>query len=341
MRIQAAQPRGCELLKRDAWRQTRPLVRSADAEINPMGRMNAKDDKGPLRGGDKAGKAGAGWPETGGRPYFNRERKFLGIPAGVLATVIMIVACSFAPCGCGKEKESREERLSRITEAATAFLNALGDQQVESLREMMTEEYLEGNQVPNPITRNDLVAALGYLASYRFSPDNDVTLADDRATVTVVLEITGRGEREETLALKLEGGEWKVDAFTALDWSRKPTGSGGEKEERAEVEQALRDFLIACLDGKTDYIFQHLSPAYREKHRLEKPWTAAEFSGVFGTARSYDFNPGEIELDEGSAQVDVTIEFGTRGNLESETSRVRLVKEKGSWLIDTFPFFIY
>ncbi|WP_287154480.1 hypothetical protein [Candidatus Solincola tengchongensis] len=259
----------------------------------------------------------------------------------VLVAALAFVLTVLMPSGCGKAEETREESLARITEAATAFLDALGDLRVEVLREMMTDEYLENNQVPDPITRNDLVAALGYLASYRFSPDRDVVLADGRATVTVALEITGKGEREETLALKFEEGAWKVDAFTALDWSRRHPPSEGEEEKRAEVEQALRDFLIACLDGKTEYIFQHLSRAYKEKHRLEKPWTAAEFSGVFGTARSYDFHPEEIELEDESAQVDVTIEFGTRGNLESETSRVRLVREKGAWLIDAFPFFIY
>lgn len=257
------------------------------------------------------------------------------------AAVLAFVLAALLLLGCGKGEEAREKSLARITEAATAFLGALGDLRVEGLREMMTEEYLESNQVPDPITQNDLVAALGYLASYRFSPDRDVILTDERATITVVLEITGRGEREETLVLKSEEGEWKVDAFTALDWSRRPQTTGGEEENRAEVERALRDFLIACLDGRTDYVFEHLSRAYKQRHRLEKPWTAAEFSGVFGTARSYEFHPEDIEFADETAQVDVTIEFGTRGNLESETSRVRLVKEKDEWLIDAFPFFIY
>ncbi|MGQ9476726.1 MAG: hypothetical protein ACUVRX_11840 [Actinomycetota bacterium] len=243
--------------------------------------------------------------------------------------------------GCGEGKENHDGGFSRVTEVATAFLNALGDRQVESLRGMMTEEYLEGSGVPDPITADDLLAALGYLVSYRFSPDRDVNLTNDRATVTVWVKISGREESEETLALRLVGGDWKVDAFTALDWSKRPRPSHEEEEVRVQVEQALRDFLIACLDGRTDYIFEHLSPEYRKKHRLEKPWTAAEFTGVFGTARSYDFDPREIDLEGERAQVDVTIEFGTRGNLESETSRVRLVKKGGNWLIDAFPFFIY
>ncbi|WP_458012149.1 hypothetical protein [Candidatus Solincola sp.] len=281
-----------------------------------------------------------GTEDAAGDPVRLRAKYVTGL-AAVLAATLVVVLAVLTLSGCGKGRESREEKLSRVTEAATAFLNALGDQRVEVLREMMTAEYLEGNRVPDPVTSKDLVAALGYLASYRFSPDRDVILADDRATVTVVLEITGKGEKEETLALKLEGDAWKVDAFTALDWSRRPPPVDGEEGERAEVEQALRDFLIACLDGRTEYIFEHLSRAYKEKHRLEKPWTAAEFSGIFGTARSYDFDPRDIQLRENAAEVDVTIEFGTRSNLESETSRVRLVKEKGEWLIDSFPFFIY
>lgn len=259
----------------------------------------------------------------------------------VLIIPLVILAIILIFPGCAGEEESREERLSRVTEAATAFLDALGDLRTEGLREMMSGEYLTANQVPDPISKEELIAALGYLQSYRFSPDQDVTLQENRAVITVALEITGSGEREETLALEREEGAWKVDAFTALDWSRKPLSDRGGGEKRVQVEQALRDFLIACLDGRTEYVFQHLSEEYKQKHRLEKPWTAAEFSGIFGTARSYHFDPQDIQLGENAAEVDVTIEFGTRGNLESETSRVRLVKEGNVWFIDAFPFFIY
>ncbi len=258
-----------------------------------------------------------------------------------MGLVLAMVMAGLFLQGCGGDGRARDEVLAQVTDTARAFLDALGDQRVEGLREMMSGDYLEDNQVPDPITREDILAALGYLVSYRFSPDRDVSLSGDRATVTVTMEIATRGEREETMALKLEGGIWKVDAFTALDWSRRPRVEERKEEARVQVEQALRDFLVACLDGRTDYVFQHLSRGYKERHRLEKPWTAAEFSGVFGTARSYDFDPREIELDGERAQVDVTIEFGTRGNLESETSRVRLVKEDGGWRVDAFPFFIY
>ncbi len=263
-----------------------------------------------------------------------RARSSRPFRTAITVTVLLFLLLH---AGCSKEK-TREEKISQVTEAATAFLDALGGLQVEGLREMMTARYLEDNQVPDPLTAAQLTASLGYLNSYRFLPEEDIALEGERAVITVVLNIQGRGEREETMVMKLEEGAWKVEGFTALDWSLQPPV---EKDERAEVEVALRNFLVACVDGDTSYIFKHLSKAYKEKHRLEKPWTAAEFSGVFGTARSYDFKPEAINITDKSAEADVTIEFGTRGNLESETSRVRLVKEGTDWYVDVFPFFIY
>lgn len=254
-----------------------------------------------------------------------------------LAFAFLLPLASLLPAGCG-QGDDLATRTSQVTEAATAFLDSLGGLRVEGLREMFSAQYLADNEVPDPLTAAQLIAALGYLNSYRFLPDQDVAVEGDRAVITVALTIQGRGEREETLAMVLEEGAWKVDGFTALDWPSRPPV---EKGERAEVEVALRNFLIACVDGDTAYIFDHLSKAYKEKHRLEGPWTAAEFSGVFGKARSYDFKPEAIMMEEKAATVDVTIEFGTRGNLESETSRVRLVKDGKDWYIDAFPFFIY
>jgi len=255
-----------------------------------------------------------------------------GALVSLLAAVLLAVT---AGCGGGG---TEGDRVAAASDAAVSFLDALGNQDFATLRSMFSPQYLESNQVPDPITAEQLVAALGYVLSYRFSPGEDLAVEGDRAVVQVELEVSGKGSREETLVLSWEEGGWMVSSFTALDWSRKPRE---KPDERAEVEQALRDFLISCIDGRTEYIFEHLSRDYREKHRLEKPWTAAEFSGVFGTARSYDFDPAGIEIRDGTAEVDVTIEFGTRGNLESETSRVRLVKGGDDWLVDAFPFFIY
>jgi hypothetical protein len=251
------------------------------------------------------------------------------------ACLLLLAAFLFAGCGGGP---TPQEKTSEVVETATAFLNACGDRQVEEVRSYLSQDYLESNQVPDPITGDDLVAALGYVNSYRMVPEEDISVEGDRAVVSVTLDIQGKGEREETLILRRQDGGWKVDGFTAVDWTSEPVPQG---DERVRVEQALRDFVTACIDQRTDYIFEHLGKAYREKYRLEKPWTSAEFSGIFGTARSYDFNPAEIDLKDGAAEVDLTIEFGTRGNLESETARARLVRDGRDWLVDIFPFFIY
>jgi hypothetical protein len=251
------------------------------------------------------------------------------------ALVLLLPFALFAGCGSGEKPPGRTDGAS---EAAVVFLNALGERDVDTMRSLMSQNYLDANGVPDPITFELLLAALGYVNSYRFVPEEDIAIEGDRAVVSLDIDITGKGLREETLVLALEDGEWRVDAFTAMDWSLKPAA---QDDERVQAEQALRDFLVACIDGDTTYIFDHLSPGYKESRRLEKPWTSAEFSGVFGTARSFDFDPGEINIDNGTAKVDVTVEFGSRGNLESETARAGLVKEGGAWLIDVFPFFIY
>ena len=270
----------------------------------------------------------------GGPAMHGRTRRKRLATAACLA--LLLVPASLCAASCGGSV-SPHEKAGEVIDAATAFLDALGGQQVAELRTLMSQDYLDSNRVPDPITADQLAAVLGFLNSYRLLPEKDVAIEGERAVVTVTVDIAGKEEREETLVLKLEEGGWKVDAFTAMDWSRKPAG---QDEERVQVEQALRDFLIACIDQDTQYIFEHLSQGYREKHRLKKPWTSAEFSGVFGTARSYDFDPNEIEMEDGSAEVDVTVEFGSRGNLESETARVRLVREENAWLTDIFPFFL-
>lgn len=256
---------------------------------------------------------------------------------GVLPAILLLILPLIALAGCG-ENPSGEENLTQVAETATAFLNACGNLEGEEAGSLMSRDYVDENQVPDPLTGDDLVAVLGYVKSYRMAPAEDISVEGDRAVIAVTMEISGKGETEESLILKVEDGEWKVNAFTAMEWSSRQAPGGAEL---TEVEQALQDFLIACIDGDTQYIFEHLSQDYLDKHHLEEPWTAADFSGVFGTARSYDFDPNEIELEDDSAEVDVTVEFGSRGNLESETSCVFLVRKQGEWRIDAFPFFIY
>ncbi len=261
----------------------------------------------------------------------------IGLTALCAALALALVISILAGCGGTPEDDN-----AAVTEAATAFLNTLGDRDVEELRSSMSQDYLDSSGVPDPITSEELIAALGYLNSYRFIPEEDITIEGDRAVISVDIELAQKGELEETLVLVLEDGVWKVDAFTAIDWSRKPVVvEDGEDKETVAAEQALRDFLVACIDADTEYIFEHLSTGYKEKHRLDEPWTSAEFSGIFGTARSFDVNPEELAVEGDTAEVDVTVDFGTRGNLQSETSRVGMVKEASGWRIDTFPFFIY
>ncbi len=253
----------------------------------------------------------------------------------------MVSALSFALAlfllaGCGGE--TARDDSGAVAETTTAFLNALGDRRVQELRSFMSRGYLDSNAVPDPISSEQLLASLGDLASYRFVPGEDILIEGQRAVVSLTLEMAGGAAREETLAMVREDGEWKVDAFTAIDWSRRPAD---KDDERIRAGQALYGFLGACIDGDTGHIFSHLSPAYREKHRLEKAWTRAEFSGVFGTARSFDFSAEDMEVRGDLLEVDVTVEFGSRGNLESETARVVMVREDGRWLVDAFPFFIY
>ena len=254
----------------------------------------------------------------------------------VLACIALLTS-GLSLSGCGNAG-GVQLGSQAVVESATGFLDACGNLELDKVRSFFTQNYLDENQVPDPITPDEFDAAMGTLTSYRLDPDSDVSLQGAQAIVTAGLNINGKGERMETLILKLEGGTWKGESFTAMDWSIKPktTPPSGD----VEVEQSIRDFVTACIDGKTEYVFTHLSSEYKEKHHLEKAWTSAEFSGIFGTARSYSFNPQDIDVSGNRAGVDVTIEFGTKGNLESQTSRVEVVRE-GKRLIDSFPFFIY
>jgi hypothetical protein len=260
-------------------------------------------------------------------------------PAGAAAVAMLCLLLGMAllSCACGGG-HNQDEKATQAVEVAIAFLDACGDLEAETVRSFLSRNYLESNQVPESLTEDDIIAALGRIDSYRIAPDTDISIEGERAVVTVNMRIVGMEEKEETLILSRQDGEWKVEGFTAMDWT---SGQTSQSKERVEVEEATRDFVVACIDQDTEYIHSHLSEDYREKHRLEEPWTSAEFSGVFGTARSYDFDPKQITIEDGTASLDVTIEFGSRGNLESETGEVCLVEKGGEWLIDAFPFFIY
>jgi hypothetical protein len=247
-----------------------------------------------------------------------------------------LMAAALLITGCGSSPAIQPNRQA-VVDAASGFLNAVGDLDLGSARSFFSQDYLEANQVPDPLTQDDLFAVMGSLSSYKLDPASDVSLQGNKAIVTVALDIANKGEKTETLIMIPEAGAWKVASFTAMDWNIKPqVQATGD----VEVEKALRDFVVACIDAQTGYVFANLSSEYKKQHHLQQAWTTAEFSGIFGTARSYNFNPQEIAVEGDRAGVDVTIEFGSRGNLQTETSRVELVKE-GRWRIDVFSFFIY
>jgi hypothetical protein len=257
------------------------------------------------------------------------HKLLVAVPVCLVMSALLIASCS--------NYSALQPDPQTVIDAVSGFLDACGNLQLDTVRSFFSQDYLSTNEVPDPITEGDLFAAMGDLSSYRLDPASDVSLQGDQAIATPALDIAGKGEKTETLIMKLEEGAWKVDSFTAMDWSSKPHV---EPTGDAQAEQALSDFVVSCIDGKTDTVFANLSSGYKKKYHLDKAWTSAEFSGIFGTARSYDFDPQGISVEDGRAAVNVTIEFGTRGNLQPETARVELVKEGGNWLIDIFPFFI-
>ncbi len=266
--------------------------------------------------------------------------------AAALSVLLCCCLLAAALAGCGG-KSSYEEKREQVEAAAAQFLDACGNQDAAAIPALLSPGYREANGLGDTLSAAALQQATESFVAYSFDPVNDIVVEDGRALVTVFIDYGTFGSREETLVLVREGDAWLVDSFTAMDWDQPPPPPAEESVVETDVpeedvEKALRDFLEACLDGDTDYIFKHLSDAYKEEYRLTKAWTASEFAGIFGTARGYDFEPEEIEMIGGDrAQVDVTIDFGSRGNLESETSLVSLVLDSRTWKVDVFPFFIY
>jgi hypothetical protein len=273
-----------------------------------------------------------------GKKGRNRQR------AAAALSVLLCCCLLAALAGCGG-KSSYEEKRDQVEAAAANFLDACGNQDAAAIPALLSPGYREANGLGDTLSAAALQQAVGSFVAYSFDPVNDIVVEDGRGLVTVFVDYGTFGSREETLVLVREGDAWLVDNFTAMDWRMPPPAEESAVETdvpEEDVERALRGFLEACLDGDTGYIFKHLSDAYKEEYRLTKAWTASEFAGIFGTARSYDFEPEEIEMiGDDRAQVDVTIDFGSRGNLESETSLVSLVLDSRTWKVDVFPFFIY
>jgi hypothetical protein len=264
-----------------------------------------------------------------------RRAAAVGLLCALIAAANLLVAG-----GCGERSGSAPEELrGSLAEAAVRFLNACMEPDPGTVLDMLTLAYREENGVPPNLTREELLAVEGTFVGYYFDPATDILLQESgRHLVMAELDYALLGKRRETVVLVEEGG-WRVDGFTAFDWSAL---EGGEDPQRAQAEKQLRLFLDACLRSDTDYIFRNLTDAYKREYRLAAPWTAAEFSGIFGSARGYEIESGGIRLvREDQAEADVTIVFGSHGNLEEQTSRVIMLRQGGTWKVDAFPFFVY
>ncbi len=262
----------------------------------------------------------------------------------VLLVASMLLVPGLAGCG-GDKLPSMPELKAQAEQTAVAFLDACGNLDTAAVLSMMSSGYKEANGLGDTLSPEALQEAVSAFFSYRFDPTEDIVIEQERALVTADVDYGTFGTEEETLALVLEGGGYLVDSFTAMDWSGTPATEPPEDESagrKEEAEKALRSFVEACIKGDTAYVFKNLSDGYKSKKNLEKVWTASEFAGIFGEARSYEFEPEEMELvGDDRAEVDVSIDFGSRGNLERETSRAALVWENGAWKVDVFPFFLF
>lgn len=275
-----------------------------------------------------------------------RRTKEVPFASTALATAVVVVLLVTGLAGCNEAKLPSEVELrARAEETAAAFLDACGNFDSAAVLSMMSQGFREAGGLGETLSPEELRQATGTFISYRFDPAEDIVIDQDRALVTADIDYGTFGAREENLVLVLEEGAYLVDSFTAMDWSGTSAVKPSENEDDSRVEgarESLRSFVEACIKGDTAYVFKNLSDGYKERKSLEKAWTASEFAGIFGEARSYEFEADAMEMvDDDRAEVDVTVDFGSRGNLESETSRVILVWENNAWRVDVFPFFLY
>lgn len=260
--------------------------------------------------------------------------------AVILCCVLLASLASLAGCG-GGNAATLAERRAEVEQAAGQFLDACGNQDAAAVLSLLSAGYREANGLGDTLSKESLQRAMSTVLSYRFDPESNIVVEQDRALVTVFIDYGTFGTKEETLALVNEDG-LKVDGFTAMHWNTATPVTTDTDQPNDAVAKSLRSFVEACIKGTTDYVFKNLTTAYKDKYRLSKAWTSAEFAGIFGEARSYQFEPALIKMnDDNHAEVDVTIDFGSRGNLEKETARVSLARESGMWKVDAFPFFIY
>ncbi len=257
----------------------------------------------------------------------------------MLCCAVLAVSFFAAVAGCGGKRNDPEVVRRGLGETAVRFLDACLDLDTEAVLGMLSSSYREENGVPETLTREDLLAVQGTFVGYSFEPEGDIVLQESgRHLVMAELDYAVLGKRLETLVLVDEGG-WRVDGFTAFDW--RALQDKGDPP-RAQAEKQLRLFLDACMRSDTDYIFRNLSDAYKREYRLTAPWSASDFSGIFGSARGYEIEPEGVRMvRDDQVEADVTIIFGSHGNLTKQTSRVIMLRQGGSWKVDAFPFFLY
>ncbi len=262
-------------------------------------------------------------------------RRWKMTPIVLIAAVTLGLVLVAGIAGCGNSTSPAE--------TAQRFVDAVNNRDAAGLLALLSPAYKQDQGVPDSLTGTQIEKALKPNTRLVLDADQAASLEGERAVVILSADAgDGSASSGQTLVLTKTEGTWKVDGCTALTWPAVSQDVNVSNADRASVETQLKSFLNACIDSNTSYIFSNLSAGFLSDHNLTKAWNAAEFAGIFGTARSYNFSPGAITFSTADeAKVNVTIEFGTRGNLESESGDVILVREKGTWKVDSFPFFIF
>ncbi len=262
----------------------------------------------------------------------HRNKTRYALLAALMLSFAVLVA---GLAGCGTSTSPAD--------TARRFVDAVNNRDAAALLALLTPAYKQDQGVPDSLTGAQIEKALKPNTRLTLDTSQAASLEGDRAVIILSADAgDGTASSGQTLVLTKTEGAWRVDGCTALTWPPVTPDVNVTNADRAAVETQLKYFLNACIDSNTTYIFSNLSARFLADHNLTKAWNAAEFAGIFGTARSYNFSPASITFSTtDEAKVNVTIEFGTRGNLESESGDVILVREKGTWKVDSFPFFIF
>ncbi|MHB8781179.1 MAG: hypothetical protein ACYC55_07320 [Candidatus Geothermincolia bacterium] len=256
-----------------------------------------------------------------------RDKPILRMALALLLALALLAAAA----GCGREDGETTE------DVAARFLDACNSGDAATVLALLSPGYRADSGIPETLTGEQLGAALDGRTGFALTPDQQPQPYQGK----FIAIVSAQDGQAETLVLEPAESGWLVANFTAFDWTAIGSDLPDEAARGAAVTR-LRDFLNACLDANTRYIFEALSAAFKDEHELEELWTASQFSGIFGAARSFEFDQALLTFDsETRGTIPVSIEFGSRGNLETESGDVVLVFENGLWRVDHFPFFIF